>query len=249
MIVRIFLGIYGSLILPDLTSIAVITLLLLQPAHSSPPPLVWRRTAVPPTQKPNLHMGSFIPYRNCWPCHNINNISYQQLSLFAGDGSNLHPDPHQMCLKLGKRHYFEDSTSNNNTNPIIDRDVVGGFSIGKRGKPYYTVGGGGAHDEPSSSSSVNVPRCQVEGCHVALVNAKDYHRRHKVCEMHSKAAKVIVLGLEQRFCQQCSRFHVVSEFDDAKRSCRRRLAGHNERRRKSSLDSVPRNSSQAVRTR
>ncbi|KAB5569038.1 hypothetical protein DKX38_002831 [Salix brachista] len=188
--------------------------------------------------------GFFIPYRNCWPCHNINNISYQQLSLFAGDGSNLHPDPHQMCLKLGKRHYFEDSTSNNNTNPIIDRDVVGGFSIGKRGKPYYTVGGGGAHDEPSSSSSVNVPRCQVEGCHVALVNAKDYHRRHKVCEMHSKAGKVIVLGLEQRFCQQCSRFHVVSEFDDAKRSCRRRLAGHNERRRKSSLDSVPRNPSQ-----
>jgi hypothetical protein len=40
------------------------------------------------------------------------------------------------------------------------------------------------------------------------------------------------------------RFHVVSEFDDSKRSCRRRLAGHNERRRKSSHDSVARNSSQ-----
>ncbi|MCI18486.1 squamosa promoter-binding-like protein 7-like, partial [Trifolium medium] len=39
-------------------------------------------------------------------------------------------------------------------------------------------------------------------------------------------------------------FHVVSEFDDSKRSCRRRLAGHNERRRKSSHDSVARNSSQ-----
>ncbi|KAG4387017.1 hypothetical protein GLYMA_11G163828v4 [Glycine max] len=62
--------------------------------------------------------------------------------------------------------------------------------------------------------------------------------------MHSKAPKVVVLGMEQRFCQQCSRFHVVSEFDDSKRSCRRRLAGHNERRRKSSHDSVARNSSQ-----
>jgi hypothetical protein len=46
-------------------------------------------------------------------------------------------------------------------------------------------------------------------------------------------------GFGWLFC----RFHVVSEFDDAKRSCRRRLAGHNERRRKGSLDSVSRNSS------
>ncbi|CAA6668680.1 unnamed protein product [Spirodela intermedia] len=43
---------------------------------------------------------------------------------------------------------------------------------------------------------------------------------------------VVVAGLCQRFCQQCSRFHEISEFDDAKRSCRKRLAGHNERRRK-----------------
>ncbi|XVE91646.1 hypothetical protein REPUB_Repub01dG0028100 [Reevesia pubescens] len=59
-----------------------------------------------------------------------------------------------------------------------------------------------------------------------------YHKRHKVCEGHSKSAKVIVNGIEQRFCQQCSRFHLLAEFDDGKRSCRKRLAGHNERRRK-----------------
>lgn len=29
-----------------------------------------------------------------------------------------------------------------------------------------------------------------------------------------------------------SRFHPLSEFDEGKRSCRRRLAGHNRRRRK-----------------
>lgn len=33
-----------------------------------------------------------------------------------------------------------------------------------------------------------------------------------------------------------SRFHQLAEFDDAKKSCRRRLAGHNERRRKSAQD-------------
>lgn len=44
-----------------------------------------------------------------------------------------------------------------------------------------------------------------------------------------------------------NRFHVVSEFDDSKRSCRRRLAGHNERRRKSSHhDSASRNSAQGT---
>ncbi|XP_045792435.1 squamosa promoter-binding-like protein 6 [Trifolium pratense] len=74
--------------------------------------------------------------------------------------------------------------------------------------------------------------CQVYGCNKDLSSCKDYHKRHKVCEVHSKTAIVIVNGIEQRFCQQCSRFHLLSEFDDGKRSCRKRLAGHNERRRK-----------------
>ncbi|KAG4169673.1 hypothetical protein ERO13_A12G095900v2 [Gossypium hirsutum] len=169
--------------------------------------------------------------------HALNHPHQQQqrYSLYAGDGSSrIHQsaDPHLVCLKLGKRHYFEGSTDLNN-----NRHSAGGFSIGKKGKPYYDnlSGEGGG---PSSSTG---PRCQVEGCNVTLVNAKDYHRRHKVCETHSKAPKVVVLGLEQRFCQQCSRFHLVSEFDDSKRSCRRRLAGHNERRRKTSQDSATRN--------
>ncbi|XP_039130354.1 squamosa promoter-binding-like protein 17 [Dioscorea cayenensis subsp. rotundata] len=76
------------------------------------------------------------------------------------------------------------------------------------------------------------PRCQVEGCKLDLSDAKAYYSRHKVCGMHSKSPMVIVAGLEQRFCQQCSRFHQLPEFDQGKRSCRRRLAGHNERRRK-----------------
>ncbi|KAG9138401.1 hypothetical protein Leryth_021055 [Lithospermum erythrorhizon] len=76
------------------------------------------------------------------------------------------------------------------------------------------------------------PYCQVHGCRKDLSSCKDYHKRHKVCEIHSKTTKVIVNGIEQRFCQQCSRFHLLAEFDDGKRSCRKRLAGHNERRRK-----------------
>ncbi|CAN4117452.1 unnamed protein product [Withania somnifera] len=70
-----------------------------------------------------------------------------------------------------------------------------------------------------------------------MANTKAYHRRHKVCEFHAKAPAVLIGRLLHRFCQQCSRFHQLAEFDDAKRSCRRRLAGHNERRRKSPHDS------------
>ncbi|NP_001312411.1 squamosa promoter-binding-like protein 6 [Nicotiana tabacum] len=80
--------------------------------------------------------------------------------------------------------------------------------------------------------SSHTPFCQVQGCGKDLSSCKDYHKRHKVCEVHSKTAKVIVNGIEQRFCQQCSRFHLLAEFDDGKRSCRKRLSGHNERRRK-----------------
>ncbi|XWS53451.1 hypothetical protein CRYUN_Cryun10bG0002500 [Craigia yunnanensis] len=80
--------------------------------------------------------------------------------------------------------------------------------------------------------------CQVEDCRADLSNAKDYHRRHKVCHMHSKASKALVGNVMQRFCQQCSRFHVLQEFDEGKRSCRRRLAGHNRRRRKTHPDNV-----------
>ncbi|XP_010256977.1 PREDICTED: squamosa promoter-binding-like protein 14 [Nelumbo nucifera] len=83
-----------------------------------------------------------------------------------------------------------------------------------------------------SPGSGNYPMCQVDDCKGDLSNAKDYHRRHKVCEFHSKTTKALVGGQMQRFCQQCSRFHPLSEFDEGKRSCRRRLAGHNRRRRK-----------------
>ncbi|CAL5346771.1 unnamed protein product [Camellia sinensis] len=100
-------------------------------------------------------------------------------------------------------------------------------SVGKCGKKSKVV-----------ASTSNRAVCQVEDCQVDLTNAKDYHRRHKVCDMHSKATRALVGNVMQRFCQQCSRFHVLQEFDEGKRSCRRRLAGHNKRRRKTHPENV-----------
>ncbi|KAK7336092.1 hypothetical protein VNO77_16623 [Canavalia gladiata] len=74
--------------------------------------------------------------------------------------------------------------------------------------------------------------CSVDGCNSDLSDCREYHRRHRVCEKHSKTPVVLVGGKQQRFCQQCSRFHSLGEFDEVKRSCRKRLDGHNRRRRK-----------------
>lgn len=65
----------------------------------------------------------------------------------------------------------------------------------------------------AATATAAVARCQVEGCHLALAGAKEYHRRHKVCEAHSKTPVVSVAGQQQRFCQQCSRYTIPSVFE------------------------------------
>ncbi|KAJ8470559.1 hypothetical protein OPV22_024902 [Ensete ventricosum] len=128
---------------------------------------------------------------------------------------------------------------------LVKRDDGGsgcgriGLNLGHR--TYFLSGDAPAVDRLLARSrgmhslSSHQPRCKAEGCKTDLSGAKHYHRRHKVCEIHSKATVVAVGGLQQRFCQQCSRFHVLAEFDEAKRSCRKRLADHNRRRRKPPL--------------
>lgn len=51
--------------------------------------------------------------------------------------------------------------------------------------------------------------CQVDRCTADLKDAKQYHRRHKVCEVHAKASSVFLSGVSQRFCQQCSRYRTA----------------------------------------
>ncbi|KAJ0038241.1 hypothetical protein Pint_23738 [Pistacia integerrima] len=129
-------------------------------------------------------------------------------------------------LKLGKRMYFEDVCAGSNTKgSSVSVTPASSVAPAKRSK--------------SNSQATHVAACcQVEGCGLDLSSAKDYHRKHRVCEGHSKCPKVIVGGVERRFCQQCSRFHGLSEFDERKRSCRRRLSDHNARRRKPQPEAI-----------
>nr|AQQ11868.1 squamosa-promoter binding protein-like protein [Phyllostachys edulis] len=127
-------------------------------------------------------------------------------------------------LKLGKRTYFENVCGGQIVKSSASSGVTSPCTVVKKAKV--------------SQQSTQSSYCQVEGCKVDLSSVKDYHRKHKVCEAHSKAPKVVVAGLERRFCQQCSRFHGLAEFDQKKRSCRRRLSDHNARRRKPQPETI-----------
>lgn len=95
-------------------------------------------------------------------------------------------------LKFGRKIYFEDTGLG-----APPKSASGSSSSGATPPKKQRAGGLASQAQP--------PRCQVEGCNADLTDVKAYYSRHKVCGMHSKTPTVIVAGLEQRFCQQCSR--------------------------------------------
>jgi hypothetical protein len=96
-----------------------------------------------------------------------------------------------ICLKLGKRAYSKNVCEEEDAKNCATTGTTSASTVVKKTKV--------------SQKSIRNSYCQVEGCNVDLSSAKDYHRKHRVCEAHSKSPKVIVAGLERRFCQQCSR--------------------------------------------
>lgn len=132
-------------------------------------------------------------------------------------------------LKLGSLGDFGRGLANNSKDHRVSRmeQLLSASGSSKRAR--------------TPSNGGQVVSCLVDGCKSDLSKCRDYHRRHKVCEMHSKTPRVTIGGNEQRFCQQCSRFHSLEEFDEGKRSCRKRLEGHNRRRRKPQPETLPMN--------
>ncbi|KAJ6430981.1 hypothetical protein OIU84_018482 [Salix udensis] len=78
---------------------------------------------------------------------------------------------------------------------------------------------------------------RVPSCEADISELKGYHRRHRVCLGCANATAVVLDGETKRYCQQCGKFHVLSDFDEGKRSCRRKLERHNNRRRRKPADS------------
>jgi hypothetical protein len=96
---------------------------------------------------------------------------------------------------------------NNTVEEEVENEVEeedGDFSLTEEEKKKGSGGG-----RRGGGGGVSPPSCQAERCGADLTDAKRYHRRHKVCEFHSKAPVVVVSGLRQRFCQQCSRSSII----------------------------------------
>lgn len=109
----------------------------------------------------------------------------------APEPSSVSGEP-LLTLKLGKRLYFEDGyPGSDSKNLSFSGAPISSLNTGKKCK--------------SNGQDIHYPCCQVDGCGLDLSSAKDYHRKHRVCESHSKSPKVVIAGLERRFCQQCSR--------------------------------------------
>eukprot|EP00890_Picochlorum_soloecismus_P005839 jgi/Picsp_1/6256/NSC_03610-R1_squamosa promoter binding protein len=80
--------------------------------------------------------------------------------------------------------------------------------------------------------------CQVPGCSQPIHSLREYYKRYKICAHHMELSCLKVDGQYIRFCQQCGRFQLLSEFDGEKRSCRSKLAKHNLRRRQGEAGSL-----------
>lgn len=112
-------------------------------------------------------------------------------------------------LKFGKKIYFEDASGGgggSSSRPLVAAAAArppAAAASHKKGKGVAQ--GSGSQQQNQQQHQQPPPRCQVEGCQEDLTGAKAYYCRHKVCGMHSKSPKVVVAGIEQRFCQQCSR--------------------------------------------
>eukprot|EP00262_Sarcandra_glabra_P018726 TRINITY_DN682_c0_g2_i1.p1 TRINITY_DN682_c0_g2~~TRINITY_DN682_c0_g2_i1.p1 ORF type:complete len:1086 (-),score=197.20 TRINITY_DN682_c0_g2_i1:605-3862(-) len=209
-----------------------------------------------PWQNPNFQLHHQQQQQQQWlntgfrnPKNNWNPKAWDWDSVMFAAKPSLEA-PEVLCIGTAAEMEHKKKTEESFIKPLVLKKC---FSDEEDRENLQLKLGGGSYsvDEPaaarpnkrvrsgSPSGSSSYPMCQVDDCKGDLSNAKDYHRRHKVCELHSKTTKALVGKQMQRFCQQCSRFHPLSEFDEGKRSCRRRLAGHNRRRRKTQPEDVP----------
>ncbi|KAL5202621.1 hypothetical protein ABZP36_013573 [Zizania latifolia] len=101
-----------------------------------------------------------------------------------------------------------------------------------RGSSTAAGGSGGGGSGGAVRGASTEMRCQVPGCEADIRELKGYHRRHRVCLRCAHAAAVMLDGVQKRYCQQCGKFHILLDFDEDKRSCRRKLERHNKRRRR-----------------
>ncbi|KFM25938.1 Squamosa promoter-binding-like protein 16 [Auxenochlorella protothecoides] len=80
-------------------------------------------------------------------------------------------------------------------------------------------------------SSATWDEQSADNCTADLGACSFYYQRNHICPAHLKAGAYAVRGVSTRFCQRCGVGHPVEDFSGAKRSCKKALDRHNQRRR------------------
>jgi len=82
----------------------------------------------------------------------------------------------------------------------------------------------GVNIDAQAAFSKSAKACRVPDCpHADLRSGPRYCRSHRICEYHIKCLHVYFNDAAYRFCQKCTRFHVVEEFEEEKHTCRQGL--------------------------
>ncbi|MCD9646522.1 hypothetical protein HAX54_036409 [Datura stramonium] len=133
----------------------------------------------------------------------MNGLSKSEMELgsaSSSSGNSTSPDSPN-GLKFGQKIYFEHVGVGAQA-----KSATGSLPVNGTGQPSPALAPATAKKGRGGLvQGRQPPKCQVEGCEADLSDVKAYYSRHKVCGTHSKSPMVIVAGLEQRFCQQCSR--------------------------------------------
>ena len=85
-----------------------------------------------------------------------------------------------------------------------------------------------SHRQAPSSPGGTI-RCTVDDCNEPCVSV--YCKRYHTCREHIGALRVVRGGAEVRFCQRCSSFQPIADFDGDRHTCRDALRAYNLARR------------------
>ena len=85
-----------------------------------------------------------------------------------------------------------------------------------------------SHRQAPSSPGGTI-RCTVDDCNEPCVSV--YCKRYHTCREHIGALRVVRGGAEVRFCQRCSSFQPIADFDGDRHTCRDALHAYNLARR------------------
>lgn len=115
---------------------------------------------------------------------------------FGGSSSSQPKGDFSIDLKLGRNIGNSSSSAFSDTEQVIRSTLVKPESSRSLSSKRIRGNGVGINQ---------IPICLVDGCKSDFSNCREYHKRHKVCDVHSKTPVVTINGHKQRFCQQCSR--------------------------------------------